>query len=60
MRSHPHTNAQTVQLADFFQADTLIGNVQPLPQATLKKYLLYAKAKIRPELSQVDVDNSLK
>ncbi|PJF19878.1 DNA helicase [Paramicrosporidium saccamoebae] len=53
IRSHPE--ADTI-LADTLQADTLIQTVEPLPQPLLKKYLLYAKSRIRPELSQMDVD----
>jgi DNA replication licensing factor MCM2 len=53
IRSHPE--ADTL-LADTLQADTLIQSVEPLPQSLLRKYLLYAKSRIRPELSQMDVD----
>lgn len=54
VRSHPHSGG--AELADRLQADTLLQTVEPLPQEMLRKYLLYAKSRVRPELSQVDVD----
>lgn len=45
-----------IQLADNLQAETLLSNVEPLPQTLLKKYIMYAKSRVRPELTQVDVD----
>lgn len=44
----------SLQLADDLQ--TSLNPVEPISQDLLKKYLLYAKTRIRPELSQLDVD----
>lgn len=44
----------SLQLADDLQ--TSLNPVEPIPQDMLKKYILYAKTRIRPELSQLDVD----
>jgi DNA replication licensing factor MCM2 len=41
-------------LADDLQ--TSMNPVEVLPQDVLKKYILYAKSRIRPELSRMDVD----
>ena len=45
---------ESMQLADDLQAS--LNPVEPISQDLLKKYLLYAKTRIRPELSQLDVD----
>ena len=44
----------SIELADNLQSGST--PIQPIPQDLLKKYILYAKTKIRPELSQMDVD----
>ena len=44
----------SLQLADDLQ--TSLNPVEPISQDMLKKYILYAKTRIRPELSQLDVD----
>lgn len=59
VRSHPRFSSAdegSVALADALQNETLLHNVEPLSQELLKKYVLYAKSRVRPELSQMDVD----
>lgn len=64
IRSHPEglaaggTDGTLDSLADELQA--AFQAVDPLPQAVLKKYILYAKSRIRPELSHMDVDKIAK
>lgn len=54
VRSHPHGDAS---LADSLQSGYGAGAaVEPLSQAFLKKYLVYAKTRVRPSLSTFDVD----
>lgn len=62
IRSHPTgisaggTDATLDALADDLQSATSFQSIQPIPQAMLKKYILYAKSRIHPELSHLDVD----
>ena len=56
IRSHPLRSPALQSVADALQADTFINSVEPLSQSLLKKYILYAKCRVRPELCQVDVD----
>lgn len=61
-RSHPANEGggdddavvDAILLADDLQSSA--SPVEPLPQDLLKKYILYAKSRIRPELSRLDVD----
>ena len=45
-------------LADDLQAGAT--PIEPIPQELLKKYILYAKTRVRPELSQMDIDKIAK
>jgi DNA replication licensing factor MCM2 len=57
IRSHPLTQPDDMNgIADSLQAETLLQSVEPLSQNMLRKYILYSKSRVRPELSQVDVD----
>lgn len=63
IRSHPKAGLgimsdmpSAMALADALQAETMIQAVEPISQSMLRKYILYAKSRVRPELSQVDVD----
>lgn len=56
-RSHPDNDEgllDSLLLADDLQSS--VNPVEALPQDLLKKYILYAKSRIRPELSRLDVD----
>lgn len=53
---HSPASDEGIALADYLQSGTKIQSVEPLPQSLLKKYILYAKSRVRPELSQMDVD----
>lgn len=61
-RSHPQslvsggTDGRMDALADSLQAHTALEALEPLDQAMLRKYLLYAKTRVRPALSHLDVD----
>ena len=52
--SHVRARGGNAALADELQAG--YEPVQPIPQALLRKYILYARTRIQPTLSTMDVD----
>lgn len=53
IRSHPN-GSDSGALADNVQQ--AFSSIEPIPQDLLKKYIMYAKSKIRPQISQMDID----
>ncbi|XP_005108123.1 DNA replication licensing factor mcm2 [Aplysia californica] len=56
MKHHPH-NTEETNLSENQMGDL---KVEPIPQDLLKKYIMYAKEKVRPKLHQMDQDKVAK
>ena len=55
--SHPtSTDTGSTDAGSHATGSHATGAIEPIPQDLLRKYLIYAKTRIRPELSQLDVD----
>ncbi|KAL5970816.1 DNA replication licensing factor mcm2 [Taenia solium] len=69
MRHHPNLSSEESEVlvtqlaslgATIGSADANVGDLEPLPQDLLKKYIMYAKDRVHPKLNQMDQDKVAK
>ncbi|GFG36925.1 hypothetical protein Cfor_05367 [Coptotermes formosanus] len=56
MKHHPNRGSQQ----DEMPSDPALGDVQPIPQELLKKYIVYARENVHPKLQRMDQDKVAK
>lgn len=56
MKHHPNGSSQQVEMPP----DPALGDVQPIPQELLKKYIVYARENVHPKLQRMDQDKVAK
>merc|ERR1719498_1953340 len=54
IRSHPDANANDKGCKPRMQQRAVSYEVEPIPQDLLKKYIIYARQRIRPQVSYID------
>lgn len=56
IKHHPSKGIQQ----DEIPSDPALGDVQPIPQELLKKYIVYARENVHPKLQRMDQDKVAK
>jgi DNA replication licensing factor MCM2 len=56
IKHHPNRGIQQ----DEMPSDPTLGDVQPIPQELLKKYIVYARENVHPKLQRMDQDKVAK
>ncbi|GLH17219.1 DNA replication licensing factor Mcm2, partial [Gryllus bimaculatus] len=63
VQSHRKHHPSRVAAGDFdgvSESDPSLGDVEPIPQDLLKKYLVYARENVHPKLQSMDQDKVAK
>lgn len=54
IKSHPDANARDKGVKPRMQQKTLLHDAEPIPQELLKKYVIYARQRVKPQVSDID------